>query len=150
MENYKRKVMRPEVILIRYLEHTTLTTYADLHVYIQGKHVFHCKGMELGWKDNQIQVSRIPAGKYNMVLEWSPAFKRKLYELKEVPGRGEIKIHVANYYMQLKGCIALGTGVVDLNKDGIGDMTKSTDAFESFMKVMYNAPKAKITIVDLF
>jgi Family of unknown function (DUF5675) len=139
-----------QVALLRYHKHSDLTTYSDLHVYFGDKHIYHCKAMELGWRDNKIQVSRIPAGRYLMKLEYSPAFKRKLYELKLVPGRGEIKIHVANYYQELKGCIALGTGKNDINKDGVDDMTQSTDAFDGFMKVMYNTPMAWITIVDLF
>ena len=136
--------------MIRYKEHSKVTTYADFHVYKNSRHCLHVKGMELAWKNNQVGVSRIPSGKYLMKLEYSPAFKKYLYELKLVPGRGEIKIHVANYYKELKGCIAIGMETKDINADGVDDLIQSNDAFDEFMKVMQSAPNAYITIVDLF
>ena len=144
-------------VIIRYREHSNVTTYADFHVYDNGNHIFFCKAMELGWKDNIIGASRIPAGKYLMALEHSPAFNRNLWELKKVPGRSEIKIHIANYYKELKGCIALGKSIKDIGTsktngllDGVDDMTLSTPAFDDFMKVMSGAKTAWITLVDAF
>lgn len=49
-----------------------------------------------------------PAGIYQLRYEYSPKFKRELWELKGIPGRAEIKIHNANTADQLLGCIAPG------------------------------------------
>lgn len=149
-----------QVVLIRHREHSDVTTYADFHVYDKGNHTFFCKAMELGWKDNKQGESRIPAGKYMMVLEYSESFKRHLWELKQVPNRSEVKIHIANYYRELRGCIALGKAIKDIGSakvqglmgrpDGVDDMSLSTPAFDEFMKSMEGAKTACITIIDLF
>lgn len=74
--------------------------------------------LERPWKDNEPQTSCVPLGRYPMRLEHSPAFNRLLWELKDVPGRSEIKIHPANRVAELKGCIALGLRVVADAQDG--------------------------------
>lgn len=61
----------------------------------------------------------IPAGRYRVQLTesgraldhqlWTPDDKTfKLPELLDVPGRTAIRLHCANEYYQLEGCIALG------------------------------------------
>lgn len=50
----------------------------------------------------------IPNGVYKALYEYSPKFDQKLWELKGIPERREIKIHPANFARQLKGCIAIG------------------------------------------
>lgn len=54
-------------------------------------------------------VSRIPAGTYRAVLEYSPAHGRKLWELKGVPGRSEIQFHSGAVVAHSKGCVLTGT-----------------------------------------
>lgn len=46
-----------------------------------------------------------PEGKYELVYEYSPRFKRKLWELKGVPNRSEIKIHNGRETRHSRGCI---------------------------------------------
>jgi hypothetical protein len=72
---------------------------------------FICYTLERGWNDNRRMVSCIPAGDYLCEMEYSGRFDRPLYELRDVPGRAEIKIHVANFTHQLQGCIALGAAL---------------------------------------
>lgn len=81
--------------------------------------------IERGWKNNQARISCIPAGIYNLKLEHSNKFKKKLWELYGVPGRSECKFHAANYWRQLNGCIALGTKHIDIDGDGDPDVTSS-------------------------
>ena len=64
--------------------------------------------LERGWLDNKPNVSCIPKGEYHCVYEYSPAFKRNLWEIYGVEGRTECKFHPANYYKDLQGCVALG------------------------------------------
>ena len=74
---------------------------------------------ELPDRGNAPGVSRIPAGKYTCRWTYSPAFKRMMYIVENVPGRSGIRIHPANlmgdkskgFLSHLLGCIALGERV---------------------------------------
>ena len=71
---------------------------------------------ELPDKGNAPNISCIPKGTYEVVWNWSPAFKRNMYLVRNVAGRSGIRIHPANLMgdrgegllCQLYGCIALG------------------------------------------
>jgi len=104
--------------------------------------------LERGWVNNTKMVSCIPAGTYKIVLEYSNHFKQRLWELKGVPGRSECKIHTANYWRQLNGCIALGDKAYDLNNDGWMDITRSAYTIKEFHTIMGEDTEASITIID--
>ena len=53
-----------------------------------------------------------------------------MWLLQDVPNRAGVRIHPANYARQLEGCIALGLGKADLDKDGNIDITSSKQAVE--------------------
>lgn len=77
---------------------------------------------ELPDHGNAPNISCIPAGSYECIWTYSPAFKRMMYLVSGVPGRSGIRIHSANYMgdrakgfkSHLYGCIALGkkTGTI--------------------------------------
>lgn len=94
--------------------------------------LFTCKTLELAWKNNTPQISCIPAGIYPIALEYSPSFKMNLWELKEVPDRSEVKLHSANMYSQLRGCLGLGKEHTDINDDGFRDIISSKDTLGKF------------------
>jgi uncharacterized protein DUF5675 len=74
-----------------------------------GELVFECFTVEPAWLWNAEGRSCVPVGRYPLVYEYSPKFKRELWELKDIPGgRSEAKLHVANLATQLEGCIAPG------------------------------------------
>lgn len=50
----------------------------------------------------------IQCGVYPIVWEYSPKFDCKLWELKDVPGRSEIKVHMGNLEEDTNGCILVG------------------------------------------
>jgi len=87
---------------------------------------FSCRTLELSWNDNRRNVSCVPEGCYPLVFEYSPKFDMNLWELKEVPMRSEAKIHVANYYTQLNGCIAVGDMWTKINSDEYPDLRNSS------------------------
>ena len=56
--------------------------------------------LERGWRNNQNNISCVPEGVYPLKLEYSPRFRKDLWELYDVPGRSECKFHAANYWEQ--------------------------------------------------
>ena len=77
----------------------------------------------------------IPEGSYPVKREYSPAFKRKLLEVKNVPSRSEIKFHELNFARQSLGCIGLGLIHADINKDSVNDIKYSKPAIEAFEEI---------------
>lgn len=97
---------------------------------------------ELPDRQNQSNISRIPAGKYRGIWCQSPRFKRNMYVLEPVPNRAGIRIHVANYMgdaqkgykAQLNGCLALGLKLGFLDKQKA--LLLSAPAIRQFEKFM--------------
>ncbi|MFD2567602.1 DUF5675 family protein [Pseudotenacibaculum haliotis] len=110
--------------------------------------IFSSQSLELGWLNNQRNVSCIPAGKYKLKLEWSPRFQKDLWEIYGVPNRSECKFHAANYAYQLNGCIALGRKRGDINADGILDVTHSRDTMRKFHKAMEGYTEAIVHVIN--
>lgn len=77
--------------------------------------------LELPWKDNQHDISCIPAGTYTFIPFNSPKHKAWVWKAVNVPLRDDIEIHIANFasncvfhgerrHSELLGCIAPGFG----------------------------------------
>ncbi len=81
--------------------------------------------LELPWLDNQRMISCIPEGTYQVKKTWSPAFKKNMWLVQDVPNRSGIRIHSANFVSQLLGCVSLGLSIEDINGDGVFDITSS-------------------------
>ena len=95
-----------------------------------------CVTCELPWKDNEPNVSSIPAGIYEAVRVQSPRFG-DTFEVAGVEGRTHILFHRGNSIKDSKGCILLAEGWgqnnhVERSKvafDEFMDRTKNTDYF---------------------
>lgn len=116
----------------------------------KGSVVFSCKTVELAWKENKRNASCVASGQYPLVLEWSPRFGMLLWELKEVPGRSEAKIHTSNYYWQLNGCIAPGDMHIRIDGDEYPDVRNSRKTLERFHASMGEETASTITIIDFY
>ena len=68
---------------------------------ILGKLVIN--GIEIKTLENRNYI--VKEGTYRMVYEYSPRFKKDLWELKDVKGRTEIKIHNGRETRHSRGCI---------------------------------------------
>lgn len=115
----------------------------------QGCLLFKSESMERGWMNNERRVSSIPEGTYPVKLEYSNRFRKKLYEIYDVPNRSECKFHAANYARQLNGCIALGQKRVDIDGDGYRDVTSSRKTMAAFHKAMGGDTKARLVVKNI-
>lgn len=114
----------------------TLTITNDTSV------LFVCRTIE-----NKAKI--FPDGTYPLKFEYSPRFKRDLWELYGIPHRSEIKIHVANKYNQLDGCVGVGANYLDIDKDGIDDIVKSTITLNEIHRLTAGYAEAMIEVVTI-
>jgi hypothetical protein len=111
--------------------------------------------LELPYKDNQHDISCIPTGTYR--CKWTRSNRLSAvegkdvftYEIMNVPDRAGIRIHSANYFSQLLGCIALGDSLIDLNKDNEQDVANSRATIAKFNELM-NKQDFLLTIENTF
>ncbi len=97
---------------------------------------FTCKTLERPFKNNTPFISSIPKGTYLCKYTWSWKFLKYTYEIQNVPNRTGIRIHSANFYSQLLGCIALGDTYKDINSDGKLDILNSRITISNFEQIM--------------
>lgn len=102
-----------------------------------GHSVYSFKTMELGWNDNKARQSCIPTGVYKVVKRNSPKYGAHFHVL-DVTNRSYILIHAANYSRQLLGCIAPGISHIDIDKDGLKDVTSSKAVMSRLNELMPN------------
>ena len=101
--------------------------------------------IERGDRNNERNVSNVPTGTYPLVWENSPKFGM-VWELKDVPNRSECKIHAANMWDEINGCIAPGTYLGELNADGYYDTLSSGDALKRFHLALADVQEQGTTI----
>ena len=78
--------------------------WTDGMIFING--ILLCRSIELGWANNERNVSCVPEGVYPVAIIQHPKFGECLRIVK-VKGRSGILMHVANdAQKELRGCIA--------------------------------------------
>lgn len=113
--------------------------------------LFTAHSLERPWRDNLPEVSCIPVGEYKCVYTRSNRLSKLTgreyytYEVLDVPDRSGIRIHSANYFNQLLGCIALGNDLKDINFDGQQDIVHSGLTVKEMERLMNYEP-FKLTI----
>jgi hypothetical protein len=110
-----------------------------------GTKVFECDTLELPWKGNARSISCIRAGSYKVVGHNSQDHPDS-FHLLDLPGRDAVLIHVGNYFSDSRGCILVGNGVADINKDGLKDITESKATLAKLKAMM--PPSWVLTILD--
>ena len=140
--------MKPQVVLIRHKQTNHYSIGNCIIIDAKGNNAGWFKSLERGWRDNKRNVSCLPPGKHFMVKEYSPRFKKDLWEIYGVPNRAECKFHAANFWFQLNGCIALGLNHADINGDGDPDVTNSKKAMKQFEAVLdsFNCKRIEIIV----
>lgn len=98
-------------------------------IYVDG--VFECVSLEdeiaIGGKKDPGNTC-IPEGTYELVVMWSPRFKRRLPLLVDVPGFDGIRIHPGNTVDDTSGCLLVGEKIIQ--HQGRPFLTHSTAAFD--------------------
>ena len=136
------------VILQRYKEDQNQSTGTLTVLDHNGWPVYASPCIERGDRNNERNVSNVPPGAYELILEYTPKFKTELWELKGVPNRSECKIHASNYWKQLNGCIAPGMYLTDINGDQYQDVAQSRLSLDRFHRIMGMDGVSKIIIKD--
>ena len=85
--------------------------------------------LELPWNGNIKGDSCIPTGTYTAYRSWYHKHNMEVYELRDVPDRSEILIHIGNYLRDTHGCILLGMSY----DEKIPAVWSSRKAFNKFM-----------------
>ncbi len=104
-------------------------TLGEMSVLLGATSIYNCKTMELPWKNNEFQVSCIPAGIYKVKKRKSSKYGEH-FHIQDVPKRSLILIHVGNFHSDLLGCIAPGKEFIDPNKDKCKDVTDSKNTMK--------------------
>jgi hypothetical protein len=91
--------------------------------------------LELPDRKNQKRISRINEGEYDCVKRISQKYGNHFHVLN-VLDRSYILIHKGNYNKDTKGCILPGSGVIDINKDGLLDVTSSVPTMSMLNRLL--------------
>jgi hypothetical protein len=132
-----------KAVLIR-LDDNGTQTLGRLQLFNELDIIFEGVTLELPFRANIKNISCIPTGLYRVIPRTSE--KHGLhYIIKDVLGRKLILIHTANYYTQLRGCIAIGSNFYDINADGEFDITNSRRSLKTLLAA---APRGfELTII---
>lgn len=91
--------------------------------------------LELPDLGNQTNISCIPEGKYKVHRIYSPKFGN-CFHVQDVPGRSAILIHRGNYTKDTMGCILVGLNHIDIDNDGLKDVSDSTAAMNKLLTII--------------
>jgi len=97
---------------------------------------FNFVTLELPDKDNQKNISCIPAGRYIAKKRISPGKGYEVIEFIDVPNRTFIQLHRGNFTSQLLGCMLPGDGLKFLNDDAIIDITNSRKTLDELLSLL--------------
>ena len=96
--------------------------------------------LEPPWLNNSPRMSCIPVGTYEIYRSWYNAKNYEVFELRGVPDRSEILIHVGNVPRDTEGCILVGMDW------GLDCVQRSKEGFGRFMDYMIGTETAQLTI----
>lgn len=96
---------------------------------------FRCFTLELPDLDNKQNISCIPQGTYQCVKYHSNTHGLCI-AIRDVLGRTNIRIHSGNFTRQILGCILVGQSLLDMDNDGIVDVSNSRDTLKKLMAIL--------------
>lgn len=116
-------------------------TLGLLSVYEADDLAWTCVTSELPWEGNQTRKSCIPPGHGRGPITYhvdhrSEAWSAYQYPhliVRDVPNRTAILVHRGNFVSDTAGCILVGRKIVDIDGDGVSDITHSTETLEELL-----------------
>jgi hypothetical protein len=126
------------------------------HYYMEKENgdTFQCKCLELPWKNNAQSVSCIPEGIYRVIIRHSQKYSRHLH-ITNVDGRSYILVHWGNYAgsknpktgsPDIRGCVLVGKAHLDIDGDGLRDITASKVTFNKMMSYVEDGDEVELEI----
>jgi len=95
---------------------------------------FFCYVCEDAVRNKKIAgITAIPAGRYQVVITYSPRFRKNLPLLLKVPNFEGVRLHAGNSALDTEGCLLLGKKET---RDGVGE---SRAAMAEFMPILSKA-----------
>lgn len=116
-------------------------TYTIGKLYVDG--VYFCDTLENPVRPEGVKIpneTAIPYGTYEVIVNFSPKFKRILPRLLNVPMFGGILIHRGNSVKDTSGCILVGENKVK------GMVLNSTPYEEKLVELLKDKKDIEITI----
>ena len=83
----------------------------------------------------------IPRGSYNVIINESQRFKKRMPLLVSVPGFEGVRIHSGNTAEDTEGCILVGTA------DSVDHISNSRVAYNKLMNILEGAEHVRITVI---
>lgn len=83
----------------------------------------------------------IPAGTYDLIINWSERFKRLMPLVCNVPGHSGIRIHWGNWAKDTEDCLLVGQTI---GNDFIGHSVAEFDTL--FLKIQHALDNGSLTI----
>jgi hypothetical protein len=118
-------------LLIHSQWYTNKSTIGCLYI----ENIIECFTLEDVVREPGIKIPKytaIPAGKYQVIVDWSKRFKRPMPHILNVPMFEGIRFHILNTAEETEGCIGLGT------ERGIDTIYNSAIAFDTFFEKLFN------------
>jgi hypothetical protein len=125
--------MRLEIVRFQENEYQTLSKFIIIDEW--NCEVAQGYMLELPDNNNESNISRIYAGEYHCKKRYSEKYGNHFHVLNVV-GRLYILIHHGNYYTNTRGCILPGEGLVDINGDGLKDVTSSKRTMDLLNEIL--------------
>ena len=122
-----------KVIIAR--EYGKMQTLGRLVVFDGKEIVLKVLTLELPDLGNQHNISCIPEGSYEVHRIYSPKFGN-CFHVQDVPDRTAILIHKGNYNKDTRGCILVGMNHIDIDGDGLKDVSDSTIAMNKLLNTI--------------
>ena len=106
--------------------------------------IYHCYTLEDKERAVKVQnVTAIPKGKYEVIVNFSNRFQQQMPLLLNVPNFEGVRIHWGNYSKDTEGCILLGTS------KSVNMIGNSRVAYAKFMSIINKVAKTEKIFITI-
>lgn len=120
-------------------------TIGKFQLFKEDKELFSCVTLELPWRDNEPFKSCVPGGGYVVAHRYSDTYGEH-FILRDVEGREWILIHAGNFYTNTEGCLLIGKRFVDIDNDGLMDITNSRETLDKLVDIVPKGESFRLRI----